>query len=144
MKKIPSQFRFLKRVIPIILFLGTLFQTYGMKNLALIFLSVLLFSCNKESPKSEKIQENYSVSGTGTLEVLLATAIPIEGGFSILEQAEHFNTSEIQYRNEGVFYVYVPRQGFTGIDVVKIKRSDSNGATIYAETISIYKINVHE
>lgn len=115
-----------------------------MKKLALVVLSFFLFSCNGDSLKSEKLNENYSVSNSETLEILLATAIPIEGGYSISQQAEHFEVSEIQFRDRGIYYVYDPEDDFTGEEVVKITRADSNGATVYAETVTTYKINVTE
>ena len=115
-----------------------------MKMLLLVVLSVFLLSCNEDSLKSEKIQETYSISKTETLEILLATAIPIEGGYSIAEQPQHAVLSEVQYQDKGIFYVYKPEEGFTGVDVVKIKREDSNGATVYSETITTLKIEVTE
>ena len=115
-----------------------------MKNVILIVLSLFFFSCNDDSLKSEKLQETYTVSNTETLEVLLATAIPIEGGYSIAEQPQHAVLSEVQYQDKGIFYVYTPEEGFTGVDIVKIKREDSNGATVYSETITTLKIEVTE
>ena len=115
-----------------------------MKKLVLVILSVFLFSCSEDSIPSQKLQETYSISSTETLEILLATAIPIEGGYSISDQAENFRVSEVRYKEHGIFYVYVPKEGFNGTDVVRIKREDSNGATVYAETVTTYKINVKE
>lgn len=113
-----------------------------MKNFIFIFLSSVLFSCNDKSPDTSKTEEIYSISRTETLEVLLATAIPIEGGYSISKQAENFEVSEIQYRDKGIYYVYAPEDGYAGTEVVKIKREDSNGAEVYAETITTLNIKV--
>lgn len=115
-----------------------------MKKLSLLIISLMLFACNSEGPDSEKVEETITISQTDKMEFLLATAIPIEGGFSIAEQPEHFTISEIQHQEQGIYYVYKPEEGFTGTDIVKIKREDSNGAEIYSETITTLKINVTE
>lgn len=115
-----------------------------MKKLSLLLISLFLFACNNEASDSEKVEETITIAQTDKLEFLLATAIPIEGGFSIAEQPEHFTISEIQHREQGIFYVYKPEEGFTGTDFVMIKREDSNGAEIYSETITTLTINVTE
>lgn len=115
-----------------------------MRNFVFIIISIFLFGCSGESLKAQKVQDAYSISNTETLELLLAEAIPIESGYSISQQAEHFDVSEIQYRDKGIYYVYVPEADFTGEDVVKITRADSNGATVYAKTVTTYKIDVTE
>ncbi|WP_029033122.1 hypothetical protein [Salinimicrobium terrae] len=115
-----------------------------MRNFVLVLISLFILSCNDDSLKSEKVQETYTVSNTETLEILLTTAIPVEGGYSVAEQPQHAVLSEVQYQEKGIFYVYKPEKGFTGIDVVKIKREDSNGAEVYAETITTINIKVTE
>lgn len=113
-----------------------------MKKLSLLLISFLIFACNNEFPDSEKAEETVSISNTETLDFLLATAIPVEGGYSIAEQPKHFVVSEIQHREQGIFYVYQPIEGFRGTDLVKIKREDSNGAEIYSTTITTLNIQV--
>ncbi|MFD2517302.1 hypothetical protein [Salinimicrobium flavum] len=76
------------------------------------------------------------------MEFFLASARPVEGRFSITTQAEHFTVSEIQHRDQGVCYVYKPEEGYTGADLVEIKRADSDGANIYSETITTFTIKV--
>ncbi len=90
----------------------------------------MLFACNNATLESENADKTVSISNTDQLEFLLSTAIPIEGGYSIEQQARNFSTSEIQYQEKGIFYIYKPKKGFTGEDLVKIKREDSNGAEI--------------
>jgi hypothetical protein len=115
-----------------------------MRNSVFVLISVFLFGCSSDSLKTGKVADNYSVSNTGTLEIFLTEAIPVEGGYSISQQAEHFTVSELQYRDKGIYYVYVPEADFTGEDVVKITRADSNGATVYAKTVTTYEIKVTE
>ncbi|MCC8359472.1 hypothetical protein [Salinimicrobium sediminilitoris] len=115
-----------------------------MRNFVFVLISVFLFGCSGDSLKTGKIADTYSVSNTETLEIFLTEAIPIEGGYNISQQAEHFTVSEIQYRDKGIYYVYVPEADFTGEDVVKITRADSNGATVYAKTVTTYNIDVTE
>lgn len=112
------------------------------KYLILIFCLALLACNSNNSVPTEENVENLTVSTSGTLEFLLATAIPVEGGYSISQQAEHFKVSEIRHKQEGIFYFYEPEEGFTGKDVVKIKRADSNGAEIISETITTINIKV--
>ncbi len=115
-----------------------------MKSVLLVFLFIITPGCKSDSIPTEKIQETVSISGEGTLEFLLSTAIPIEGGFSIAQQAEHFAVSEIQYQDKGIFYVYKPIEGFKGTDLVKLKREDSNGAKIFSQTITTLNIKVKD
>ncbi len=116
-----------------------------MRKLILLVICCGFLACNDGNPlPTENLQESFTISGTDNLEFQLATAIPIEGGFSIHQQAEHFEVSEIQYQDQGVFYVYSPEEGFTGTDLVKIKRADSNGAEIVSETIITLNIKVTE
>ena len=115
-----------------------------MKKFLLLIFFTCAVGCDSDSIKTEKVQETYKISNTEDLEFLLSTGIPIEGGFSIHEQAKHFEVSEIQIKEGGVFYRYTPEPGFIGTDVVKIKREDSNGAEIYAQTITTLKITVTE
>ncbi|MHA6279061.1 hypothetical protein ACXYMT_02680 [Salinimicrobium sp. CAU 1759] len=110
----------------------------------LLVLSTFTLACNSDSIKTERAEESFTISNSNSLEFLLSTGIPIEGGFSIHEQAEQFKVSEIQIKDEGVFYVYTPEAGFKGTVIVKIKREDSNGAEIYAQTITTLKITVTE
>lgn len=115
-----------------------------MKNFGIIIIVFSLFACNSDSLETEIVQETVSISKTETLEFFLALAMPVEGGFSLTEQGEHFSVSEIQHRDQGVYYIYKPEEGFTGEDLVKIKRADSNGAKIYSETITTLNIKVTE
>ena len=115
-----------------------------MKTFLLLLLFTFAVGCENDSIQTEKVQEAVSISHDEDLEFLLSSGIPIEGGFSIQEQAAHFVVSEIQFKDEGVVYVYTPEAGFTGTDIVKIKREDSNGAEIYAQTIITLKITVTE
>jgi hypothetical protein len=110
----------------------------------LLALSSFVLACNSDSIKTERAEESLTISNSENLEYQLSTGIPIEGGFSILEQAEHFELSEIQIKGGGVVYLYTPEAGFTGTDIVKIKREDSNGAEVYAQTITTINITVTE
>ena len=115
-----------------------------MKSIVLVIISVFLLGCNGDSIETGKVQDSYSISNTESLEILLSEAIPVEGGYSISNQAKHSNVSEIQYRDKGIYYVYIPEDGFAGEDVVEITRADSNGATVYSKTVTTIKINVTE
>lgn len=116
-----------------------------MKKYLILVFCLGLLSCNmKNSVPTEENVENLTVSTSGAVEFLLATAIPVEGGYSFSQQAEHFEVSEIRHKEEGIFYFYKPNDGFTGNDVVKIKRADSNGAEIISETITTINIKVVE
>ncbi|WP_029036442.1 hypothetical protein [Salinimicrobium xinjiangense] len=115
-----------------------------MRKLILFFLSVALLSCTDNSNEVEKNEETFTISQAETLEFFLAKAMPVEGGFNISQQAQNFSVSEIQHRENGLYYIYAPEDTFTGTEVVKIKRQDSNGATVYSETITTLIINVRE
>lgn len=116
-----------------------------MKKIILFAISLIFLACeNKTSVETEAPEETISISKADTLEHLLSKAIPTEGGFSISEQAAHAVLSEIKHREQGIFYVYAPESGFTGTEVVKIKRADSNGAEIFSETIITLEIEVTE
>ena len=116
-----------------------------MKKALLLFFCLSLFSCQEKGTlPTEEVQEKVTISNSEILEFLFSTAIPVEGGFSIVEQPENYTTSEIQHRQEGIFYIYKPEPGFTGEDMVKIKRADSNGAEIISETITTLNIEVTE
>ena len=110
----------------------------------LFIITIFALGCDGDSIKTEKVQEDFTITNSEDLEVLLSTGIPIEGGFSIHEQAKRFEVSEIQINDKGVVYLYTPEPGFTGTDIIKIKREDSNGAEIYAQTITTLKITVTE
>lgn len=113
-----------------------------MKNIFLLLFSLSLLSCNDDFPKVQKVEETVTISQTDKLEFLLSKGIPNEGGFSISQQAGNFTISEIQHLENGVFYVYAPEEGFTGTDLVKIKREDSNGAEVFSKTITTLNIKV--
>lgn len=115
-----------------------------MKKFVLIIFCLSLWSCSDNSKENEKTEKTVTISRTDKLEFPLAKAIPIEGGYSIAQQAKNYSVSEIRYGEKGVFYVYAPKEGFTGTDLVKIKREDSNGAEVYAETITTLNIEVTE
>ena len=114
-----------------------------MKNLAFIFLLLLSTRCSTADVNEDVVKEKtVQISKSGTFEFFLASGIPIEGGFSISQQAEHFLVSEIQSRESGLYYVYVPEENFSGTDVVKILSESSNGAEIYAESTTVLTIKV--
>jgi hypothetical protein len=116
-----------------------------MKKILLFAISLIFLACeNKTSEETEAPEETLSISKADTLEYRLSKVIPTEGGFSISEQAAHAVLSEIQYREQGIFYVYAPETDFRGTEVVKIKRADSNGAEIFSETITTLEIEVTE
>lgn len=115
-----------------------------MSKYSILVFAFSFFACSGESQQTQKVEETVSISKTETVEFFLARAMPVEGGFSITEQAEHFSVSEIQHREEGVYYIYKPEEGFTGADLVKINRADSNGEKIYSETLTILNIKVTE
>lgn len=115
------------------------------KRLALLMTTLAFLACDKgDSLPTEEVEKNFTISSTDSLKFLLSEGIPREGGFCITEQAEHFVMSEIQYRENGLFYVYLPEKDFTGEDLVKIKREDSNGSKIYAQQVTTLKIQVTE
>lgn len=144
--------KFLSAYLPLNKFFFTSFilfsmiykKAFKMKNFIFIILSLVLTGCNNDFPEMEKVEETVTISPTDRLEFPLAKAIPVEGGFSIAQQAKNYSVSEIRYLENGVFYVYAPAEGFTGKDVVKIKREDSNGAEVYSETITTLNIKVTE
>lgn len=109
-----------------------------------MILFTFVVGCDGDSIPTEKVQETYNISNDEDIEFLLSTGIPIEGSFSVHEQAKQFEISEIQHKDEGVFYIYSPKPGFTGTDMVKIKREDSNGAEVYSQTITTLRITVKE
>lgn len=114
-----------------------------MKKFVILIFCLGILSCESgPSIPTRENEENLSIKASDTLEFVLATAIPIEGGYSIVKQPEHSAISEIQYRQEGIVYIYKPEEGFTGKDLVTIKRADSNGAEIISETITTINIKV--
>ena len=116
-----------------------------MRKYFLVVFCLGLLSCNSgTSIPTEEVGKKMTIAKNDSLQLLLSTAIPIEGGYSISEQAEHFEVSEIRHQQEGIVYIYKPEAGFTGKVVVKIKRADSNGAEIYAQTITTLEISVLE
>ena len=107
-----------------------------------MLLAFILLSCAADNSSEAEKQETFSISNSETVEFLLSKAIPIEGGYSISKQAERYSVSEIQYKENGIFYVYAPEEGFTGTDIVEIKREDSNGAEVYSVTKTKLTIKV--
>lgn len=83
---------------------------------------------------SENVQHRYQ----------LMENFPIEGGPVITEEPEHAVVSEIEYSEDGIYYVYQPEAGFTGTDEVEISNNISNGAEIVAQTIFKLTIEVNE
>ena len=76
---------------------------------------------------------------------LLSEKIPTEGGFVITKEPEHAAFSKIEYKQEGIFYVYQPTQGFTGTDEVEITNNISaGGPEPVAQTVLKLEIVVAE
>ncbi|NJW53850.1 hypothetical protein [Salinimicrobium oceani] len=115
-----------------------------MKKLLLLLLILGSVACNDSSVETERSSEEFSITTADTLSFLLSRTIPIEGGYSVAQQAKNYSVSEIQHREGGIFYIYVPEPGFTGTEQVKIKREDSNGAEVFSETITNVTIKVSE
>lgn len=114
-----------------------------MKNFTLLLIAIVLISCGKEGIDTDRVNINSRIKSTESLEVELG-GIPTEGGVRITRQAENFLISEIDSREEGLFYIYQPEEGFTGTDHVEITRDNSNGFEIYSRTLTILTIEVSE
>ena len=116
-----------------------------MKKLFLILLCVTVLSCTEESvPTDEhRVVENISVRNSETLEFYLGGQ-PIEGGPYITTEPDHANISKIEGTDRGMVYFYQAKAGFTGSDVVIITNDHSNGADVYAQTITRLNIKVTE
>lgn len=117
-----------------------------MKYLILVISLVLFSSCDQEDSDIEVTykEENAEISNAEIFEIFLSKGIPVEGGFKISQQAEHFSVSEIQYKESGLYYIYVPAENFFGNDVVKILSKSSNGAEVFSETVTTINIKVTE
>ena len=111
---------------------------------ALLVLAFLIFSCSENNLAENSTRIERNIKSTEDLAILLAPGMPVEGGISITTQAKNYTLSEIQHREEGVFYHYEPEEGFTGNDIVEITQKHSDGARVYAQTIPKVIINVTE
>lgn len=75
----------------------------------------------------------------------LGTGIPTEGGFSIKNQANHYQTSEIILNSDNglkLQYVYIPSLGFEGNDFVILQNCISIGSS-NCDKIELFKFNFH-
>ena len=95
----------------------------------IVWLVLILVSCNNIDSKT--IEKNMNSSNTEIYEYDLGFFGDEEGSW-INKQAKHFEISEIK-RNHNTgqhLYIYKPKEGFTGTDVVEIETNKgSNGAS---------------
>ncbi|RUA38177.1 MAG: hypothetical protein DSY77_00365 [Bacteroidetes bacterium] len=94
-----------------------------LKFLSLI-ISLFLISC-KEDMNNDLESEVIKVTleGTETFEHKFSDTRPIEGGYDIRKQAQHFQISEMQWAT----YRYQAKEGFKGRETVEIVLTGSPG-----------------
>ncbi len=101
--------------------------------LALIIFTMMACKNNQNSEgKSEKTDKiTLEVPAGKMLRYRLATGMSTEGGFTIASQAKNHTISKIKWNNDTkqLEYIYLPKEGFTGQDQVKIKEVISIGDT---------------
>lgn len=123
-----------------------------MKNALLLVIGLMIAGCgnshNEDGIKKTIDKDVWKISrntaNNAQHRYQLMENFPIEGGPLITEEPEHAAVSEIEYAQEGIYYVYEPRAGFTGTDNVEITNNISNGAKIVAQTILKLRIEVNE
>lgn len=125
-----------------------------MKRIVSLLLLVLVFACSEKNENEEEITKSYE-DDTFTISLktsedlkhqyLLSESFPTEGGYVITKEPEYAAFSKIEYKQEGIFYVYQPEQGFTGTDEVEITNNISaGGPEPVAQTILELQIEVAE
>lgn len=126
-----------------------------MKKVFLIFIlffGIIMGSCSnsegeneiKETINKDTWEISLKASENIQHKYLLMEAIPIEGGPQITNEPENSIISELSYEEDGIYYLYQPKSGFTGTDKVEITNRHSNGFEVYAQTILILNIEVSE
>ncbi len=125
-----------------------------MKKIFSLLVLALFFACSENNSVNEDVkqtmeEETFTIS-TKTSEdlkhrYLLMEAFPTEGGPKITADAQHAAFSEIEYQQDGIFYVYQPEEGFTGTDEVEITHYISaGGPEMTASKVVKLKIEVSE
>ncbi len=97
-----------------------------MKKIILFYLVFLLFSCSHKDIIQDFMEIKASINSADTYEYELSKGIPTEGGYSIHSDAKNADRSEIIFAG-GMKYIYVPKNGFKGIDEVIIRNCISAG-----------------
>ncbi|WP_190809066.1 hypothetical protein [Flagellimonas sp. S3867] len=102
----------------------------------------LVVSCDNEEDipvtvveiKTKSNQELYHYLGN----------LPVEGGYSITRQARSHLMSEILYDGVrgGLFFVYIPKKDFKGLDIVEITWRISPGNQDYSKSLTVLRITV--
>lgn len=95
-------------------------------SLILFTFSLTLISCE---------EEELNITHDAVIEIaagemyrhVLSEYIPIEGGFKIKVQPNHFEVSEIKWTERGLEYFYKPPQTYKGYDSVLIENCMSIG-----------------
>lgn len=123
-----------------------------MNKILLLILSVIMLSCSEKAGDND-LEKRYredtfliSVKATDNVEqkYLLMENFPTEGGPVITKDPDHASVSEIEY-SSGIYYVYKPKDGFTGTDRVEITNNISaGGKEIIAQDILRLTIEVSE
>lgn len=99
----------------------------------LIFIGLISCENLEEEVVNDFKTQEVNISGDVPYVIdLYVDAIPVEGGFTIEEQAEHASISEIIFNTISdtlrVQFIYQPESGFRGVDRVVLKECISNGA----------------
>lgn len=121
-----------------------------MKKILFLFVSLLVMSCSTsepENPEDQPVKEAFlTIKSTETVEYKFQVmeAIPVEGGPQIIKQAEHFEVSELVYKDSAIYYLYKPEPGFTGTETVEITNYLHNGAEVYDQKTTKLTIEVRE
>jgi len=119
-----------------------------MMNRSIISLILIMFFSRKtELLKIEYyvLEQEVYLSSNESFEYSLGTGISIEGGFSIEKQARHFEVSDLVINRTGLLqleYVYKPKAGFKGIDIVVLKNCISIGSG-NCDKIELFKFTFH-
>lgn len=111
---------------------------------AFLLVTFLIFSCDRDDFAKKPIRIERNISNTKSLGILLSRGMPVECGISITTQEKNYTLSEIRHREEGVFYLYEPKEGFPGTDTVEIPQEHSDGTKVYAQTATKVIISVTE
>ncbi len=101
----------------------------------------MLVYCLFPAAQILKIEESYTIENSESILIELGNS-PVEGNVTISQQANFYKVSKIDRNDSGLIYVYIPEEGYTGLDFVEITRSDFDGAEVFTKTITKVSIEV--
>lgn len=113
----------------------------------LTLLSIVLISCSsREDANTTIIEASFTIATDATL-IYNIGDFNSEGNRTITKQPENFKVSEIRHGDANLeqtaqIYVYVPKTGFTGQEVVEITSRFSSGDSNFKTAVNRLTITV--